>query len=523
MEIIMQTPEDINEFGYLHHFGLKQEPFPVAPDDDSFYISPHIDTVLTEIIHGIKTRKGFMVLTGDTGVGKTTLSRRIIQILDENNIESSLVIHTSCRNVDLLREVNRDFGLETKHLRFGDLMKSLNEFLADRNRNNKNCALIVDDAQNLDPKSLELVRMISNFEADRKKLIQILLIGQPELVDKLNRFELRQLKSRVIIWQTVRPLTRSELDNYLNFKLNVSGNKGRLAITRRAQKEIYRYTGGNLRHVNKLMDRCLYAAFLHDTATISKTIVWAARRDLENAFIAEKKRLRPYALAAGLLLAALLLPLYYHVQVNPLPDTFRRMKGSASMDTRAADATPFMGIDEIVPDTAVVHSLPEPPAKNIFSIPFPVKAFLKSYKLSGYENQFFRSLKSGNLAGVSEIIYKDTGFRLIRLDNMQPALKRKHAVLTYRTESDAKDLFLLFWRPSIKTDDIYFGYRNGMIRLFQEKLADMNFYDFEIDGIAGSRFFKAIVRFQKKMGLKPTGFPDDITLFLLNHECEESA
>ncbi len=522
MAIIMSTTEDINELGYLSYFGLKQEPFPVAPDDDNFYISSHIDTVLTEIIHGIKTRKGFMVLAGDTGVGKTTISRRIIQILEENNIESSLVIHTSCRDVELLREINRDFGLETKNLRIGDLIKSLNDYLEDQNQQNKNCALIVDDAQNLDQKSLELIRMISNFEADRKKLIQILLIGQPELVDKLNLPELRQLKSRVIIWQTVRPLTKTELDSYLGFKLNVSGSSGRLSITKKAQKVIYRYTEGNLRHINKLMDRCLYAAFLHDTLIINKRVVLEARQDLEYEVPLKEKKIFPYVAAAGLVIAFSLFSIYYHFHAKPVTEKFEKIASVDSSDFQTKEPTSFIKIKKISPITSELLPVPRPTISPTFSTPHPIKAFLENYKLSFYENFFYRSLKERNLAGVSETIFKDTGYRMIRLEKMRPSLQKKYGVLTYRPESEEKDIFLLFWKPLIMADEIYYGYQSETIRMFQEKLADMDFYRFEIDGIAGLYFFKAIVKFQKKMGLKPTGFPDAATLFLLNNECEEN-
>ena len=231
------------ESGYLNFLGLDHNPFPVAPDDENLYISNHIDQILTEIVHGTNARKGFMVLTGDIGLGKTTMSRRIISILEEKGVETSLVFHTAYQDVELLKEINRDFGIETDSMLFGDQMKILNDFLLEQNSHGKNCAIIIDDAQNLNHKSLELVRMISNLETNQQKLVQILLVGQPELMDKLNSKELRQLKSRIIITEEAKPLTLEAMNNYLLFKLIHAGNKGQITIKKDALRKIYQFSG----------------------------------------------------------------------------------------------------------------------------------------------------------------------------------------------------------------------------------------------------------------------------------------
>ncbi|NNK86599.1 MAG: AAA family ATPase, partial [Desulfobacterales bacterium] len=177
----MKASDAYEELSYLNFLGLEYNPFPVAPDDENFYFSNHIYEILSEIIHGIISRKGFMVITGDVGLGKTTISRRILSVLEEKGIETSLCFHTSYQDVELLREINRDFGINTTSLLFGEQMELLNDFLVAKNKEGKNCAIIIDDAQNLNHKSLELVRMISNLEANQQKLVQILLVGQPEL------------------------------------------------------------------------------------------------------------------------------------------------------------------------------------------------------------------------------------------------------------------------------------------------------------------------------------------------------
>lgn len=125
----MKTSEAYEELSYLDFLGLDYNPFPVAPDDENFYFSEHIYEILSEIIHGIISRKGFMVITGDVGLGKTTISRRILNVLEEKGIETSLCFHTSYQDVELLREINRDFGIKTTNLIFGEQMELLNDFL----------------------------------------------------------------------------------------------------------------------------------------------------------------------------------------------------------------------------------------------------------------------------------------------------------------------------------------------------------------------------------------------------------
>ncbi|MGD9277954.1 MAG: AAA family ATPase, partial [Desulfobacterales bacterium] len=276
----MTTALAKEEQGCLEFLGLYHNPFPVVPEEENFYFSEHIQKILTEIIFGIHARKGFMVLTGEVGLGKTTISRRIINLIEEKGVETSLVFYTGFKDVELIRGINRDFGMTADSLLFSDQMQLLYDFLVEKNRCGKNCTIIIDDAQNLDFKSLELIRMISNLETGGEKLVQILLVGQPELIHLLDSKELRQLRSRIVIQQEVKALTPEELKDYLSFKLNLAGNRGHIRIQKTALNKIYKLTRGNFRQVNLLMDRCLYVAFLHNTLEITRKIVVEAFVDL---------------------------------------------------------------------------------------------------------------------------------------------------------------------------------------------------------------------------------------------------
>ena len=488
-----------HELRYLEHFDLRFNPFPVAPDVENFFLSPNIDRLITAIIHGIRTRKGFMVLAGEVGLGKTTISRKIIDILVKKGIETSLVSHTSYQEMELLREINRDFGLETKSLRFGDQMRTLNDFLLARNKKGKNCAIIIDDAQNLNNKSLELVRMISNLETDQQKLVQILLIGQPELVDKLNSPNLRQLKSRIIIRVEARPMDFEELNSYLLFKLNAAGNRGKTIIKKNALQKIHQLCKGNFRHVNILMDRCLCVAFLHDTTEISKDIVKEAYKDLSPDGFRFRKR--PLIWASSMLLVFFLV-----------------------------GGIGYWGyyLDSGFTQSEDVHRYPIPPRiaapsktgirAGISKIPGPVTDFLREYRLCEYEQSFFEALKTRRFQGISDTIFEQTGHRLILLEHMPDTVREKYGILAYPIDSSGKQGLFLFWRPELQLGNYYYGYKGEEIRMLQEMLTAVNLYDDHIDGIVGKNLTASIKRFQSQVSLPVTGLPDDRTLFLLSQK-----
>ncbi len=515
-----------NEMGYLEYFGLQRNPFPVAPDDDNFFISNHIEQILAEIIHGIIARKGFMVLSGDTGLGKTSISRRILRLLEEKGIETSLIFHTSCRNIELLREINRDFGLETGSLRFGDLLNALSEFLTEKNKNNQNCAIIVDDAQNLDSKSLELIRMISNYEADQKKLVQILLIGQPELIEKLDQPELRQLKSRIIIWQKVTPLLLVELESYLFFKLNLSGNNGQLHVSRPAVKTIFRLTRGNLRQINILLDRCLYAAYLADSKTLTQKIVKDAHRDIHPLREYRRSASKPMLVSACLILSLILV---FYFGSAYLPSAIERFSSVPSVaenqkfqDTKNKQSPLIQSILEISP----IQKLPYPnlqrPPELLTPIdpalpPSKVSIFLKAYQLASYENPFLQAIHTNNFQEISGQIYDQTGYRLIRLNTLPASIEGQYDVLIRNAAQTNEKEYILFWHPDPKITNFYYGYQGDEIRSLQQALKELSLYQYELDGIVGKEVLRGLVSFQKQWDLPITGYPDEKTLFLLCH------
>lgn len=515
----MNTVLAKEEQGCLDFFGLYHNPFPVVPEEEKFYFSEHIEQILSDIIFGINARKGFMVLTGEVGLGKTTISRRLMNIIEKQGVETSLVFYTGFQDVELIREINRDFGLTSKSLLFSDQMHLLYDFLVERNRCKKNCTIIIDDAQNLDFKSLELLRMISNLETGGQKLVQILLVGQPELMSLLNSEKLRQLKSRIVIQEEVKALTPEELKDYLSFKLNLAGNKGQIRILKTALNKIYKRTKGNFRQVNLLMDRCFYVAFLHHTKEITGRMVTEAYMDLypkklkllKKSFILTASVLSALSLFGGIVYSGFnrhIPGISSIIEIDAASkDDKDRFKSESSIvtsqltgytDNETGDRLPQ---DEVIPET-VIH-------------------FLKAYKLAEYKDSFFEAIQTNRFQEVTQAIYNKTGYMLIRLDHVSDQIRKEYETLKYVSKSENHPIFHLFWRPPVTVKQFYYYYEGEEVLFLQRMMAKIRLYTARLDGKVGKNLMLAVVDFQEQMGLPVTGYPDERTIFLLSRETED--
>ena len=509
----------MKEKAYLQQLGLERHPFPVAPDDENFYISPHIEQVIVELVHGISARKGFMVFSGDVGLGKTTITRRVLTILAAQQIRTALVFHTSLKDVDLLREINRDFGMDVEGAdvhadQCGGQLNRLYDFLMTQYRQGHNCAIIIDDAQNLDRRSLELVRMISNLETDQQKLVQILLVGQPELMDTLNTDALRQLRSRIVIRKAAQPLNRQELRNYVLFKLSLAGNQGRIAVTNAAFRSLYRRTRGNFRRLNMLMDRCLYGICRANRPAIDNDVVRLADADLHPERHLRMRRALAFAASVALPFMLVLGSWLSHLHIS-----------------RSALA-------ESVPPQ-IYLKVPQPPAESMKSpraaaMPVAgksgharavseVTAFLRSYQLTHYADAFERALSDGTLPLLADRIYRESGLQLIQLASLSQTNRRHYGALAVPQGPHHAPAWLILWRPSLTLNRFYYRYQGQEILRLQQLLADAGVYRNRLDGVVGTALMKAVIAFQQRHSIPLTGFPDAATVFLLCHQQEDSA
>ena len=266
---------------YQPHFGLSQAPFNITPDPSFLYLSASHREGLAQLSYGIRARKGFVVLTGEVGTGKTTLIHALLNDLN-GSAQTALIFSTVVSPVDLLRSVCEEFGLiEPKRplQEIHDYLVSLNEFLLECYRKGENCALIIDEAQNLSAEVLESIRLLSNFETSKDKLMQILLVGQPELALRLNSPELRQLKQRVMLRHHLRVLSLQECCEYVSNRLKVAG-ADRAIFMPNALESVYSYSGGIPRIANVLCDNALLNGYALGRKEIDAGIIREVAEDL---------------------------------------------------------------------------------------------------------------------------------------------------------------------------------------------------------------------------------------------------
>jgi general secretion pathway protein A len=266
---------------YETHFGLCQAPFNITPDPSFLYSSGSHREGLAQLSYGIKARKGFVVLTGEVGTGKTTLIHALLNELN-GSTQTALIFSTIDTPIDLLRSVCEEFGLvdpRRPRLEIHDYLVFLNEFLLESYQKGENCALIIDEAQNLSTEVLESVRLLSNFETSKDKLLQILLVGQPELAVRLNSPELRQLKQRVTLRHHLRALSLHDCREYVSNRLKTAG-ADRAIFTPNAVESIYSYCGGIPRLINVLCDNALLTAYALRKQEIDAAIIREVAEDL---------------------------------------------------------------------------------------------------------------------------------------------------------------------------------------------------------------------------------------------------
>jgi general secretion pathway protein A len=265
---------------YLEFYGLKQAPFDITPNPRFLFHSGKHREALNHLLYGIRERKGFVQLTGEVGAGKTTLCRALLEQLN-GKFSTALFLNPALNAPELMKAIAAEFGLKVKNADRLDALEAINKFLLKQIAEGRETVLIIDEAQNLTEELLEQVRLLSNLETDDRKLLQIILLGQPELRDKLNSPNLRQLRQRITVRYHLKPLTRPEVGQYVQHRLEISGAKGAPFFSGPALWRIYNYSGGVPRLVNAVCDKALLAGFVERSDRINFRMVGRAIRELE--------------------------------------------------------------------------------------------------------------------------------------------------------------------------------------------------------------------------------------------------
>jgi general secretion pathway protein A len=266
---------------YTEFYGLREKPFSLSPDPRFLFLSDSHREALAHLLYGIEQGEGFIAITGEVGTGKTTLCRTLLQRIEPGS-EVAFLFNPQLSGVELLQAIDAELGLETEGKSRRELMDQLNRFLLAKRQEGRRVLLLIDEAQNLEREALEQVRLLSNLETDTTKLIQIILIAQPELDAVLERPELRQLRQRINVRWRLRPLSASETRDYVRHRLRVAAGGPRGDIfSDLALREIHRRSGGVPRVINRLCDRALLAGYAGGVKEIGLGTVAEVQRELE--------------------------------------------------------------------------------------------------------------------------------------------------------------------------------------------------------------------------------------------------
>lgn len=274
---------------YTAFYGLREKPFALSPDPRFLYLAGSHREALAHLLYGIEQGEGFISVTGEVGTGKTTLCRTLLERLD-GDTELAFLFNPSRTALELLQSICAEFGLPAEGLARRAMMHQLNTFLLEQKRRGKRVLLIIDEAQTLSEDTLEQVRLLSNLETSREKLIQILLLGQPELDRKLDERGLRQLRQRISVRGKLDPLSPVETRAYVRHRLSVAAGEPKDLFSGAALKEVHRRTGGIPRLVNQLCDRALLAGYAARAAQIGPRLVREAAREIPDARRGRERR-----------------------------------------------------------------------------------------------------------------------------------------------------------------------------------------------------------------------------------------
>jgi len=288
---------------YTTFYNLREKPFEITPDPRFLYLSENHKEGLAHLVYAVKEKRGFTVITGEVGTGKTTLIQTLLSRLD-GSTRTAYLFHPKLGPTDFLQYICEDFGLKSSGRSKGQCLSLLQKFLMGCYARNENVVLIIDEAQGLDPHLLEEVRLLTNLETAKNKLLQVILVGQPELSRLLDQSQCRQLKQRVSLRYHIKPLNKEEAKVYIKQRLKRAGAIDTNIFTPRAIETIYRYTQGIPRSINIICDNALLSGYGADQKVIGHEIVREVAKNLEGPGTQKERRRKRFL---GMILFVILL------------------------------------------------------------------------------------------------------------------------------------------------------------------------------------------------------------------------
>jgi general secretion pathway protein A len=401
---------------YCSYYGFREKPFALTPNPRFLFLSKNHREAFAHLLYGIQNNAGFIELTGEVGSGKTTVLRTLLDQLDRETYRTALIFNPRLSALELLQNINREYNISCNDLNNAKLINSLNEFLLRENAAGRTVVLVIDEAQNLDPAVLEQIRLISNLETEKDKLIQILLVGQPELEQMLRKPEMRQLSQRITVHYHLKPLDYSDTVAYINHRLDVAGEKKRVVFSRGATRRIFRYSGGLPRLINSACDRALLAGYMKNSFVITSRMAATAIADVrrETGPRLPLRRLVP----AGLFLCAALAGAGIYVATRDIAGTVKPAMSATEFSRAAGDELAKTGETESLRGAFNIlaglwNVAPVSETKNSFSL--AQTALDRGLQLYRYNGNLGRLLRMGCPAIMELAVPGATGRRYLVL------------------------------------------------------------------------------------------------------------
>jgi general secretion pathway protein A len=528
---------------YLKFYGFQEKPFNLTPDPRFVFLSKTHREAFAHLLYGISNRVGFIALTGEVGSGKTTVLRALLSQLDADHYRTALIFNPCLSPEVLIQTINREFGIPTDPSNRSSFLDSLNVFLLQQNTEGRIVVLVIDEAQSLEASVLEQIRLISNLETDREKLIQIVLSGQPEFVQILKRNEIRQLSQRINVRYHLQAMDLPDTVHYINHRLGVAGGRGEVIFSRRAIKRIYRYSRGLPRLVNAACDRALLAGYTKDAAKIGSWIAAAGIRDMKKGTAAHSWKRRLILIPTFGVLAVLLAAGVYFKR-HGLTDRF-----DASWSVKATEELPSK--DAVVSGDhfsqtmtvglgKVTEAQSARKAFNILANLWKVSPFPES----GNSNQFSqmeraaldRELRlyrfSGNLGALLRIDYPAVlaltvpgiqGKRFVSLVGIEkerlfiePSIGGRRSLSFRELEKHWSGQSFLLWKDPLNLLRAIAPRSKGThIRQLQELLREAGAYSKPLTSVYDEETLSAVKKFQSSKGIDDDGIVGGQTLMLL--------
>ncbi len=525
---------------YKEHFGLKEMPFSIAPDPRFLYMSEAYQEALAHLMYGIESEGGFVLLTGEVGTGKTTICRCLLEQIPEH-VDIAFILNPKVTSEELLATICDELSIfypeGTKSLKI--FIDRINEYLLDAYAKGRRTVLIIEEAQNLNPDVLEQIRLLTNLETNQSKLLQIIMIGQPELRDILSRPELRQLSQRITARYHLGPLNKTEVGEYIMHRLDIAGTKKKIFLDS-VIDEIYKFSKGIPRLINVICDRALLGAYVQGKDYVDKNTLEKAAFEVFGELDTKTKNRRKIKIVLALIIliifgATISLILYNYREQLYISD--KKPLPLAAMSNSVEQKVDVLG-HTLLDDESIKISK-QKAIVNLFAqwgIPikerenFDICEFAENINLRCFDkNISFKELIKLNRPAVLKLS-DDKGrefyVTLMHISNDIAELKIIDEVKTVNLEELEKkwlgDYLLLWEPPSGFQGYIYPGYKGPFVQWIREKIYLIQGKSFKKSKHLRyeGEIVEEIKKFQSENGLKPDGIIGPFTVIHMNNSLE---